>query len=106
MQYWLYLACAIIFEVAGTTSMKMSSGFTRLLPSVGILFFYVISFTFLTLALKKIDVSIAYAIWSGAGIILICLIGNYFFNEQLNLLKVFFIAFIVIGVVGLNFVKG
>jgi len=105
MTYWIYLTLAILFEVAGTTCMKMSAGFERLLPSIGILVFYVISFSFLTLALKKIDVSVAYAIWSGAGIILICLIGHHFFSEYLTWIKVLFIALIIIGIIGLNLVS-
>lgn len=104
MRYWIYLAIAILFEVAGTTSMKLSAGFTRLLPSICILIFYVISFSFLTLTLKKLDVSVAYAVWCGVGIVLICIIGHYFFSESMGWLKVLFIALIILGVVGLNMI--
>ncbi|MFW6323870.1 MAG: DMT family transporter, partial [Desulfovibrionales bacterium] len=75
MQYWLYLTGAIILEVAGTVSMKLSEGFTNILPSVLLFLFYGVSFVGLTLALKRIDVSIAYAVWSGLGTLLISLIG-------------------------------
>ncbi|MBK1664532.1 ligand-binding protein SH3 [Rhodospirillum rubrum] len=99
---WLILTGAILFELAGTTAMKLSEGFTRLLPSVALVVCYVISFALLTLTLKKMDVSIAYAIWSGAGTVLITVIGILVFKEPATLLKVLCIALIVAGVVGLN----
>jgi len=67
MQSWLILIAAIILEVAGTTAMKLSDGFTRPLPSVLLVVFYLFSLAALTLALKRIDVSVAYAIWAGVG---------------------------------------
>jgi small multidrug resistance pump len=99
--HWLYLAVAILLEVAGTTSMKLSDGLTRLLPSILIFVFYAISFTALSLALKKIPVSIAYAIWSGAGTALIAAIGIIYFRETLSFIKLAYIGLIVIGVMGL-----
>lgn len=101
--HWFYLASAILFEVAGTTSMKLSYGFTRLLPSVLLFVFYAISFVSLTFAVKKIDMSVSYAIWSGIGTALIALIGVYWFKESMTLLKFFSIVLIIIGVIGLNF---
>ncbi len=59
MQYWLYLALAIVLEVTGTTSMKLSEGFTKIVPSILMFVFYLASIAALTLALKKIDVSVA-----------------------------------------------
>lgn len=102
MKAWLYLAAAILLEVAGTTSMKLSQGFTRLTPSVLIFVFYALSFVALTFALKRIEVSVSYAIWSGVGTTLIALIGILYFNESVNLAKIASIALIVTGVVGLN----
>ena len=67
MHPWLLLVSAIALEVAGTTSMKLSQGFTRLVPSVLLFVCYVASFVALTLALKKIEVSVAYAVWAGVG---------------------------------------
>jgi small multidrug resistance pump len=103
MQAWLLLTAAILLEVAGTTSMKVSRGFTRVTPSVLIFVFYVLSFCALTLALKRLELSIAYAIWAGIGTVLITLIGFMYFNEQTTLLKVVCICLIVVGVVGLNY---
>jgi small multidrug resistance pump len=102
MLSWLYLAGAIVLEVAGTTSMKLSEGFTKLLPSVLIFIFYALSFTALTFALKRIDLSVAYAIWSGVGTTLIATIGFILFKEPVTLLKLASIGLIVIGVIGLN----
>ncbi|MEK6815097.1 MAG: multidrug efflux SMR transporter [Nitrospirota bacterium] len=102
MTSWLYLIGAIVLEVAGTTSMKLSEGFTRVGPSVLIFVFYVLSFTALTFALKGIDVSVAYAVWAGVGTALIAMIGIVHFKEPAGLLKIASIGFIIAGVVGLN----
>ncbi|MES9965458.1 MAG: multidrug efflux SMR transporter [Candidatus Sedimenticola sp. 20ELBAFRAG] len=102
MQHWLILAGAIVLEVAGTTSMKLSEGFTKLTPSILIFVFYAASFAALTLALKKIEVSVAYAVWSGAGTALIAMIGVIYFSESLTLIKVISILLIIGGVIGLN----
>lgn len=98
----LYLAVAILSEVAGTTSLKLSNGFTRLVPSLAVIILYGMSFTMLSLALKKIDVGVAYAVWSGVGTALIATIGVLWFKEPLTALKVGFLALIIVGVVGLN----
>lgn len=103
---WVYLVLAILFEVAGTTSMKLSEGFTRLVPSIGIAVFYLLSFSILTLALRQIDISVAYAIWSGVGTALITVIGAVIFREPVTALKVGSIALIIAGVVGLNLSGG
>ena len=102
MPGWWLLAIAVTLEVAGTTCMKLSDGFTRLWPSVGIVVFYLASFACLTLALKRIDVSIAYAIWAGLGIVLISLIGVFYFDEPMTLWRAGCIALVLIGVIGLN----
>jgi len=102
MYYWLCLIGAIVLEVAGTTAMKLSEGFTKPLPSILIFVFYAVSFTLLTLALKRIDISVAYALWSGVGLALIATIGCIYFKEPLSLSKLISLGLIVIGVVGLN----
>jgi small multidrug resistance pump len=102
MLHWFYLACAIVLEVTGTTAMKLSHGFTRLMPSVLIFVFYGASFVALTFALKKIDVSIAYAIWSGIGTAAIAVIGIAYFREPATVVKLVSIVLIISGVVGLN----
>ncbi len=102
MNPWLALAGAIVLEVSGTVSMKLSDGFTKLLPSILIFVFYAASFAVLTLALKKIDVSVAYAVWAGVGTALIAAIGILYFKEPLSALKVFSIFLIIAGVIGLH----
>ncbi len=101
-KYWFYLACAIVLEVAGTTSMKLSEGFTKLTPSVLLFVFYAASFIVLTFALKGLDVGIAYAIWSGIGTILIAIIGILYFREPATSFKFISIGLIIIGVTGLS----
>lgn len=102
MHHWFFLAGAIALEVAGTTSMKLSEGFTRLVPSVLLFVFYAASFVALTFALKKIEVSVAYAVWSGAGTALIAAIGILYFRESVTALKVASLLLIIAGVIGLN----
>jgi len=102
MQYWFYLAWAILLEVAGTTSMKLSKGFTKLVPSILLFVFYTAAFVALTFALRRIDVSVAYAIWSGVGTALITTIGILYFREPATALKLISVGLIILGVVGLN----
>ena len=99
---WVYLFLAIISEVTGTTCMKLSVGFTKVWPSIAIFIFYGISLTSFTIAIKKIDISVAYAVWSGLGISLISTIGILWFEEPVNFLKIASIGIIIIGVIGLN----
>jgi small multidrug resistance pump len=103
---WLYLVLAIVLEVCGTTSMKLSHGFTKMLPSVLMFLFYGLSLSALTLALKRIDVSMAYAVWSGLGTALIAIIGVLWLKEPLNTLKIVSLSLIIIGVIGLNLSGG
>jgi small multidrug resistance pump len=86
--------------------MKLSAGFTQLLPSVSMIIFYGISLTSLTIAIKKIDVSVAYAVWSGLGTVLIATIGILWFKEPATALKIISLGLVVIGVIGLNLSGG
>ncbi len=102
MTSWFYLFLAIVLEVAGTTCMKLSDGFARLLPSIGVAVFYVASLAGLTMALKQIPVSIAYAVWAGLGTAIISVIGFWYFKEPVTAVKLLSIALIVGGVTGLH----
>jgi len=82
--------------------MKLSYGFTKLIPSILIFVFYGISFVAMTFALKKIDLSIVYAVWSGVGTAIVSSIGIIYFKEPISLLKVVSIGLIILGVVGLH----
>lgn len=99
---WIYLILAILTEVSGTTAMKLSQGFTKILPSIIMFIFYGFSLMLLTLSLKSIDVSVAYAIWSGLGTAIIATIGVVWFKESLSLIQILSILLIIIGVIGLN----
>ena len=103
---WILLAVAITLEVAGTTCMKLSEGFTRVTPSVLVFVFYAASFTLLVFTLKRLELGLTYAIWSGVGTAATTLIGIQFFAESAQPLKLLFIGLIVIGVVGLYLVGG
>ena len=99
---WFYLLLAIIFETFATTFLKMSNGFSVLMPSIGTVIGYVLCFFFLSYALKTIDMSVAYAIWGSLGILLISIIGMVFFHESVSVLKVASIALIIFGTAGLR----
>ena len=75
MYSWFLLIAAIVAEVGGTTCLKLSDGFSRLVPSIGVVLLYSLSFVFLAAVLKRMDVSVAYAIWAGVGTALIAAIG-------------------------------
>lgn len=102
MTYWIYLLIAILTEVVGTTMMKVSQGLSRLIPSVLMFAMYAISFIFMAFALKKLEVSTAYAIWSGLGTAVIAAIGIVWFQESLSVAKVIGTVLVIVGVVLLN----
>lgn len=103
---WIYLILAIFLEVAGTTNMKLSQGFTKTVPSILLFVFYACSFSLMTIVLKKIDVSVAYTIWSGLGTALIVGIGVIWFKESVTSMKMISILLIIIGVIGLKLSSG
>ena len=100
---WVLLIVAILLEVAGTTNMKLSEGFSRPVPSVLVLFFYTLSIIALTFAVNRLDVSVAYALWSGMGTALVAIIGLWFFQESITIIKVVALGLIIVGVVMLHF---
>lgn len=99
--HWLFLAAAIVFEVAGSTSMKLSYGLSKLGPTVTMFAFYGAAFACNAMALKRLDLSVTYGIWSGMGTALVAAIGMTWFREPVTALRVTSIALIVIGVLGL-----
>jgi small multidrug resistance pump len=98
---WVYLLLAILLEIAGTTMLKLSDGFSKLLPSIAMVTFYALSFGTLSLTLKRIDVGVAYAVWSALGTALIAAIGVLWFHEPVTALKIISLVAIIGGVVGL-----
>lgn len=99
---WIYLTIAILCEVLATSALKSSDGFTRLLPSLLVVTGYGVAFYFLSLTLRSIPVGIAYAVWSGVGIVLVSLLGWLFYDQKLNFAAMLGIFFIIVGVVILN----
>ena len=99
---WAYLALAILLETVGTGLLKLSHGFER----VGIgglsLLCYGVCFFFMALSLRTLPVGAAYAVWSGAGTVLVVLAGVFLFGEKMSVLKAVLIAMIVIGAAGLK----
>lgn len=102
MQNWLYLVIAIGCEVAATSALKASEGFTRPLPSVVVVTGYVLAFYLLSLTLRTIPVGVAYAIWSGVGVALIAVIGWLFLGQKLDAPAIAGLVLIVAGVVVIN----
>ena len=95
---YLFLFLAIVSEVIGTTALTASNQFTRLWPSLLTAAGYGLGFYFFSFALKSIPVGVAYAIWGGVGIVLVTLIGYFYFRQRLDLPALFGIALIVVGV--------
>jgi small multidrug resistance pump len=99
---WVILGLGIVFEVLGTICMKMADGFTKLLPSVFVFLFYGLSLVSLVFVLKKMEVSIAYAIWASLGIVLIAVIGMVFYKEPVSVARIISILLIIAGIFGLE----
>ena len=102
LKNWLFLATAIIFEVIATSALKSSEGFTRLVPSFIVVAGYAAAFYFLSLTLKSIPVGIAYAVWSGLGIVLVTAIAWVLHGQKLDMWGFVGVGFIISGVAVLN----
>lgn len=102
MKPWLALSAAIVSEVIATSALKASDGFTKPGPVVLVVLGYAAAFYFLALTLRAIPVGVAYAVWSGVGIVLICLIGWLLFGQRLDAPALIGIGLIIAGVVVLN----
>jgi small multidrug resistance pump len=99
---WVFLAIAILTEIVATSALKAADGFTRLVPSVVVITGYAISFYFFSLALRGIPVGVAYAVWSGVGILAIALIGWLYYDQKLDLAAIVGLGLIIAGVIVLN----
>lgn len=100
--HYLYLALAIVTEVIATSLMPLTQGFTRLWPSLAVAVGYGVAFYCLSLTLKILPIGVIYAIWSGAGIALIAIVGAVFFKQSLDTPALIGIGLIVAGVLVLN----
>ncbi len=99
---WLMLLLAGVFEVSWAYAMKLSDGFTKLAPSIVTVVGYILSAVFLSVALKKLPLGTAYAMWTGFGIVGTTLLGFFIFHESLSLPQVICVLLIVCGIVGLK----
>ena len=102
MNAWIYLAVAILSEVIATSALKASEGFSRMGPSILVVLFYGISFYCLSQTLKSVPVGVAYAIWSGVGIVFITLVAWVLHGQKIDLWGVIGMAMITGGVVVMN----
>ncbi|EDK0675877.1 QacE family quaternary ammonium compound efflux SMR transporter [Salmonella enterica] len=106
MNKYFFLMAAIVAEVTGTTLMKFTDGFTRLWPSLGTIVCYSASFWLLSQTLTYIPIGIAYAIWSGIGIVLISLLGWLVHGQRLDLPAIIGMGLICAGVLVINLLSG
>ena len=102
MKNWIFLFIAIIAEVIATSALKASQGFSLLTPSIITILGYAVALFFLSLTLKTIPVGIAYAIWSGAGIVLISTVGWIFFKQHLDLAAIIGLGLMLAGIIVIN----
>ena len=100
---WLYLSLAILSEVIGTLLIKVTEGFARIIPSILMVVFYLLSYYFFNLSIKRIEIGTAYAVWSGLGTALLAIMGIIFYKEPATLARLLAILLIIIGVLLLQF---
>ena len=96
---YFYLALAIVAEVAGTSLLKVTEEFTKLIPTTFLVIFYLISFWLMTLALRDLPLGVVYAVWSGLGIVLVAIIGAFVYKEVPDLASIIGMALIISGVI-------
>ncbi|MBP02019.1 MAG: ligand-binding protein SH3 [Rhodospirillaceae bacterium] len=102
MNPWVLLSVAIALEVVGVSFLKMSEGFERPIWGALSIIAYIACFLCLSPILKSLPVGVIYAIWSGAGIAVITLIGMFVFKQPLDFIQLFFISLIAVGAIGLQ----
>jgi small multidrug resistance pump len=102
MLAWIYLSAAIASEVVGTVFLRFTDGFTRPAPSILVIATYAVSLWLTALALRQLEISLAYAVWSGIGTAAIAIIGMAAMGETVNALKLASIVLVIGGVIGLN----
>ena len=103
---YLFLAGAVLFEVAGTMLLPISQNFTKLIPTIALSAFYLTAFYLLTFVVNKLPIAIVYATWSGLGIFTIAILGYIFFKQTLAWQAILGLFLIVIGVILVNSFTG
>ena len=99
---YFFLSLSILSEVTGTLLLIYTNNFTKFFATIGVIFFYIMSFYFLTFAIKSIPIPIAYATWAGVGIFLVTVANYLFYNQNINWKSFVGLIFIIIGVVIVN----
>ena len=100
---WFYLLIAIITEVIATTALKESENFSKVIPSIIVIIGYSLTFFFMSLTIREMSLGITYAIWSGLGILLICLVGYFRYGQNLDFPAILGVLFIGIGILIIRF---
>lgn len=102
MNHWIALACAVVAEVIATSTLKSTAEFTKFWPSLVVVIGYMSAFYFMTLSLRTLPLGIVYGIWCGLGIVLVALIGWFFYKQPLDLAAVIGMGLIIAGIVTIN----
>lgn len=100
--HWLFLIIAGVFETCWAVSLKLSNGFTKLVPSILTVAGMVVSFYFLSLSLKSLPLGTAYAIWTGIGTTGTVILGILLFRETISVLQIICVSLIITGIIGLK----
>jgi quaternary ammonium compound-resistance protein SugE len=103
---WIYLFIAAAFEIGWAVSLKYTEGFSKLYPTIVMVIFMVLSFYFLSQAVKNLPIGTGYAVWTGTAVIGTAILGVFLFNEPYNIGRVVCIMLIATGIVGLKFISG
>ncbi len=99
---YLFLAIAIIAEVAATSALKASDEFTKIIPTIIVIVGYGTAFYFMTLVFRVLPIGITYAVWSGLGIVLVAMVGFVFYKQSLDIPAIIGMGFIISGVIVIN----
>jgi len=100
---WIYIFIASIFEISWAIGLKYSQGFTQMRASIFTIITMILSYVFLSLGVKTLPLGTAYAVWTGIGAVGTAIYGMIYFNEPRDLVRIFFIFLIVVGIIGLRF---
>lgn len=105
MSAWVYLIIAGVLEIGFASTLKLTEGFTKVIPTAIFVFFAIFSFYFLNKAAQTIPVGTAYAIWTGIGAFGTIIVGIFFYSEPASLLRLFFLMTLIISIIGLKLVS-
>lgn len=100
--YWIYILIASVFEICWAVGLKYSDGFTQLKASIFTVVTMILSYVFLAMGVKQLPIGTAYAVWTGIGAFGTALYGMIYFNEPREVIRMFFIFLIIVGIIGLK----